>query len=141
MNLPKKSYIQNLSRSEMAYFTRMTSTTKDPNKKNIVLMGRNTWDCIPKKFRPLANRINFVLSRNNEFKVDDGNVLVSNSLENAVELLQKPELLEKYESIWVIGGSHLYKVSFLIITSGFFIHKVIFFCRMLWHRNIFTVYI
>lgn len=46
----------------MAYFTEMTSKTKDVNKKNLVLMGRKTWDGIPKKFRPLSDRINMVLT-------------------------------------------------------------------------------
>jgi len=47
----------------MAYFNRMTQTTWDSEKKNIVIMGRKTWDSIPPKFRPLPNRINIVLSR------------------------------------------------------------------------------
>ena len=46
----------------MAFFTRMTSETKDPKRKNVVLMGRRTWECIPKKFRPLKDRINVVLT-------------------------------------------------------------------------------
>lgn len=46
----------------MEYFTRMTTDTKDKNKKNVVLMGRRTWDSIPEKYRPLNNRINMVLT-------------------------------------------------------------------------------
>lgn len=88
----------------------MTTQTKNSNKKNVVLMGRNTWDCIPVKFRPLRNRINMVLSRNNNFKLDDVDILVGNSLESAIEKLGQPEIVDSYESVWVIGGSHLYKV-------------------------------
>lgn len=31
---------------------------------NAVIMGRKTWESIPKKFRPLAGRFNIVLTRN-----------------------------------------------------------------------------
>ncbi|GLV39651.1 Dihydrofolate reductase [Carabus blaptoides fortunei] len=96
-------------KSEMAYFTRMTTRTKDINKKNVVLMGRNTWDCIPLKYRPLPNRINVVLSRNSEFKVDDESVLVSDGLDAAVALLSQPNMRDNIENVWVIGGSHIYK--------------------------------
>lgn len=47
----------------MSFFTNMTTKTKDVNKKNVVIMGRKTWEGIPKKFRPLQNRINIILSQ------------------------------------------------------------------------------
>ena len=46
----------------MAFFTKMTSSTQDVNKKNAVIMGRKTWESVPKKFKPFANRINVILS-------------------------------------------------------------------------------
>lgn len=51
-----------IRRTEMAFFTRMTTDTKDKNKRNVVLMGRRTWECIPGKYRPLKDRINMVLT-------------------------------------------------------------------------------
>ena len=47
----------------MAYFKELTSRTVDPAKQNAVIMGRKTWESIPPKFRPLAGRLNIVLSR------------------------------------------------------------------------------
>ena len=37
------------------------------NIKNIVVMGRNTWESLPVKARPLANRFNIVLSSKSKF--------------------------------------------------------------------------
>ncbi|XP_017772504.1 PREDICTED: dihydrofolate reductase [Nicrophorus vespilloides] len=98
-------------KTEMAYFTRMTETTKNANKKNVVIMGRRTWDSIPPKFKPLSNRINFVLSRSplaiSEFK-DSYSFL---SLESAVDALKSSQFAGKFDSVWVIGGSQIYKLA------------------------------
>jgi len=48
----------------MAYFARITKG-EDPLQqgKNAVIMGRKSWEGIPSKFRPLQDRINVVVSR------------------------------------------------------------------------------
>jgi Dihydrofolate reductase len=50
---------------EMQYFARVTTGEPDGTgkKRNAVVMGRATWESIPRRFRPLPGRINFVLSR------------------------------------------------------------------------------
>jgi dihydrofolate reductase/thymidylate synthase len=81
-------------------------------KKNIVVMGRNTWESIPQKFRPLPGRINVVLSRSQDFQVNNPQVeetfYVSDNIESffklACELNEKKILNE----IYVIGGSQIY---------------------------------
>lgn len=58
---------------ELRYFRQLTCATENSAEKetegdkddapgNIVIMGRRTWDSIPPKFRPLAGRVNIVLS-------------------------------------------------------------------------------
>lgn len=55
-------------KGEMAYFRAATSYVPEADSqrglRNAVVMGRNTWESIPKKFRPLKDRVNIVVSRN-----------------------------------------------------------------------------
>jgi dihydrofolate reductase len=37
------------------------------DRQNAVIMGRKTWESIPESKRPLAGRLNVVLSRNSNF--------------------------------------------------------------------------
>ena len=51
---------------DMHYFSKKTSGNYpgDGNKKNAVIMGRNTWESLPKKYKPLPHRFNIVLTKN-----------------------------------------------------------------------------
>lgn len=93
----------------MRFFTKMTTITKDSTKQNLVLMGRRTWDCIPEKFKPLKNRINMVMST--QIRDYGDQVLTCTSILHALEIVSQPLLSSKVETIWVIGGSAVYKVS------------------------------
>ena len=55
-------------RGDMQFFKQLTRSTQDPLKRNAVVMGRKTWQSIPERFRPLADRVNVVLSRNTAAK-------------------------------------------------------------------------
>lgn len=47
---------------EMAYFARVTKGERREGM-NAVIMGRKSWEGIPERWRPLAGRINVVVSR------------------------------------------------------------------------------
>lgn len=51
--------------ADMKFFKRITSTVQSPadSRLNAVIMGHTTWKSIPSKFKPLAGRLNVVLSR------------------------------------------------------------------------------
>ena len=95
-------------KSELAYFARLTKTTRDFSKQNAVLMGRRTWQSIPARVRPLRNRLNIVLTSQPKAEISDSpDVLVCKSFPEALQLVDS--LSEKLESCWVIGGSSVYE--------------------------------
>jgi len=99
---------------EMQYFAKVTSgkdTTQDvggEKSKNAVVMGRATWESIPQRFRPLAGRINIVVSRQAEYNLgvsstEDG-VILASSLEAALQRARAADA----SRLFVIGGAKLY---------------------------------
>ncbi|XP_075396553.1 dihydrofolate reductase-like isoform X2 [Tenrec ecaudatus] len=97
-------------RDEFQYFQGMTTTTSSSvdGKQNLVIMGRKTWFSIPEN-RPLKDRINLVLSR--ELKeTPPGARFLAKSLGGALKLIEQPELGDKVDMVWIIGGSSVYKI-------------------------------
>ena len=68
-------------------------------------MGRKTWDSIPPKFRPLPDRMNVVLTRQEKLSLPE-NVIQASSLSDACEKLDK---IDGVETLFVIGGSQIYQ--------------------------------
>lgn len=87
---------------DMKFFQHQTTHTEDDEKMNMVIMGRTTWESIPKKHRPLKSRLNVVLSRNTDYKADGATVV--GSVEKAFELAD-----ESIEIIYIMGGASIYK--------------------------------
>lgn len=77
---------------------------------NIVIMGRQTWDSIPTKFKPMAGRINIVITRNRDKFLRDNqrygdSVLVGNSFDDALCIATASS---PYGQIYILGGSSIY---------------------------------
>ncbi|XP_029798384.1 dihydrofolate reductase isoform X2 [Suricata suricatta] len=77
-------------------------------KQNLVIMGRKTWFSIPEKNRPLKDRINIVLSKNLR-EPPQGAHFLAQSLDDALKLTEQPELADKVDMVWIVGGSSVYK--------------------------------
>ena len=69
-----------------------------------VIMGRKTFDSIPEKYRPLPNRTNIVITRDQAANFGEG-VLVANSLAEAIE---KAKTAEGTDEIFIGGGGQIY---------------------------------
>lgn len=99
-------------RADMAFFKQLTRSTRDPCKRNAVIMGRKTWQSIPARFRPLDDRVNIVLSRSATAAADlelPAGVVHAESLDKALELLDEAsDLGGGVETVYVIGGSSVY---------------------------------
>lgn len=89
---------------DLKYFSRITKTTESPSLQNAVIMGRNTWESLPARFKPLPGRFNAVLSSNSELDLPEG-VLQFISLDDALSALATSNLIDQ---VFVIGGARLY---------------------------------
>ena len=67
----------------------------------IVLMGRKTWESLPEKWRPLPNRTNLVITRQDGYVVPVG-VEVYHTVDEAVAAHPREEIM-------VIGGAEIYR--------------------------------
>jgi dihydrofolate reductase len=104
-------------KEDMKLFKTITTTIQNPNdedKLNAVIMGRNTWESIPKKFRPLPNRINIILSTTmdkKEIEVENF-IYVVRTLEELDRLEVQLKKEEKLATPFIIGGATLYNKMF-----------------------------
>ena len=77
--------------------------------RNVVIMGRRTWESLPDKFKPLLGRINVILTRNKSMVLPAG-VLKFDSLQTALgEFIHRRPRDESFNGdIFVIGGARVY---------------------------------
>jgi len=106
---------------EMAYFARVT-TNAPVGSMNSVIMGRKSWESIPSKFRPLKERVNVIISRNEGYElfpteVDNSSKApkqLASSLTDAItHLSTHPSIHHNF----IIGGSSIYKSALALTPS------------------------
>ena len=96
-------------KEDMLFFKQKTLEIKNKKKKNCVIMGRKTYQSIPKKYRPLKNRINIVLSKSNVIEDEETeNFKIFQELDDVLIFVKKNK--KKIENCYVIGGSSIYKL-------------------------------
>ncbi|MCX6480198.1 MAG: dihydrofolate reductase [Mycobacterium sp.] len=72
---------------------------KELTMGHTVVMGRRTWESLPRSVRPLPGRRNIVITRDPDYRADGADVVTS--IEAA---LAEPQT-------WVIGGSEIYHLA------------------------------
>ena len=70
---------------------------------NAIIMGRKTWESLPKK--PLPGRQNIILSRSLDDITLYDNELYFSDMKKAVDHCEK----KNFDETWIIGGHQLYK--------------------------------
>ncbi len=66
-----------------------------------VIMGRKTWDSLPERFRPLPDRINIVVTRQEVWQQEGAKP--ATSLEDALQIAG-----QSADTVWVMGGAQIY---------------------------------
>ncbi|KAK4546557.1 hypothetical protein LTR36_001774 [Oleoguttula mirabilis] len=121
-------------KKEMAYFARVTKRVPMPTdtgsvqsdawkqsnlegaRRNVVIMGRKTWDSIPPKFRPLKDRTNVVISSQDRSRLDGvpDDVVVASDISAGLQSLEQRVKEGKALPVgraFIIGGAGIYKAA------------------------------
>lgn len=85
-------------KEDLAFFKKMTAG-------NIVIMGRNTWDSLPDRYKPLPNRINIVLSNQDRPNGIDSKVMWLSTKALDLKAIQSTYPDKK---IFFIGGASVF---------------------------------
>ena len=107
--------------NELKHFRDITMRCHDKNKKNCIIMGKNTWYSLPNAPSPLKDRINIIISANDYDKITKEISAISaisadsqgspdacrvfRTIEDALRYIDSDDSIE---SAFVIGGSQIY---------------------------------
>jgi dihydrofolate reductase len=98
--------------NELKHFRDITMRRRDKNKKNCIIMGKNTWYSLPNAPSPLKDRINIIISTNDYDKIhkeivisDMKDTYVFKTIEDALLHIDDEDMIE---TAFIIGGAQLY---------------------------------
>lgn len=98
--------------SDLKWFKQLTA-------EHVVIMGRKTWDSIPKKMRPLPGRFNIVVSRKIKEIDPSETVFTTDDLRDAISVGMFEARRRRQDKIFVIGGESLYNAYFDLIDTHY----------------------
>ncbi len=74
-----------------------------------VIMGRKTWDSLPRKFRPLPGRRNVVVTRQADWQAEGA--------QRAASVADAITLCGDAPDAWVLGGAEIYRTALPLATT------------------------
>ena len=88
--------------SDLKHFSQLTRGKGN----NAVVMGKNTWESLPKK--PLPKRDNLILSTTLDLEIGEPK---NNYVKTFSDIMSLDKFCEKqkYDTVWIIGGSNVYE--------------------------------
>lgn len=78
---------------------------KETTTRHYVIMGRKSFESIPPKYRPLPNRVNVIISRNEDYMVEE--CYTCGTVEEALELAKD----NGEERVFITGGGQIYQLA------------------------------
>jgi len=89
-------------KADMKFFQSQTIKTENANTRNMVIMGRTTWESLPEEHRPLKGRKNVILTRKKDYEATGAET--AGSLEEAIKKID-----DRIHNIYIIGGAKVYQ--------------------------------
>ena len=83
---------------DMRYFMQTT-------QHHVVIMGRKNYESIPDKYRPLANRTNIVVTRQQAYNAPG--CIITDTIKNALDYAKD----QNEKEVFIIGGGQIYAQS------------------------------
>lgn len=98
--------------NELKHFRHITMRRHNKNKKNCIIMGKNTWYSLPNAPSPLKDRINIIISVNDYDKIekeisisDMKDTYIFKTIEDVLRYIDSDDMIE---TAFIIGGAQLY---------------------------------
>lgn len=76
-----------------------------------VVMGRKTWESLPSRFRPLADRRNIVMTRDPRWGAEGADRAGSIAEALGLAVTSLPRQVAATRTAWVIGGGEVYRAA------------------------------
>lgn len=124
-------------KSDLSYFKKITTAVREQTKTNCIIMGRKTYESMNKCKYIRKSRMCCVLSKS-QYECDD---YTFSDLKSCLQWVSQNDSIE---SIFIVGGSYVYKEAFRYNLSEIYITKVngSYDCdtNVIWLKNYLTNY-
>ena len=97
-------------KEDIQFFRTKTTTTKNPEQNNAIIIGHNTWYILPQFYKKNTKRINIIISRSGCSTIDTviNTEIYTDTFENALRIANQ---MTNIDQIFVIGGATVYDIA------------------------------